>query len=520
MNNGARLSNSMRNVIVGISSQVINLLLSFVSRTIFIKILGITYLGLNGLFTNVLSVLSLAELGIGNAIIFSMYKPLAENDRKKINALMNLYSKAYFIIGIIVAIIGIAIMPFLGYITNGINDIQNIYIIYILYLLNSVISYFFAYKRSIIIADQKNYIITKYQYIFNIMQVIFQVLILIITHNFILYLFIQILCSFFYNLFISMKAEKLYPFLKEKNKHRLDEVNKQAIFNNIKALMIYKVAGVALNGTDNIIMSKIVGTIWVGICSNYNLIIGAVTTILSQLFVGITASIGNLNVTENKEKKEQIFNNINFISFWIFGFCSISFWILSSPFIEIWIGKEYVLNNQILFVLILNFYISGMHTVIYTFRDAMGLFRETKYIPVILTIINIILSILLGVKFGILGIFLATAISRLCTSVAMEPYILYKFAFEKKCYRYYLRYIKYLITILFAAIVTNLISSYINENNIMVLLYKGFICLIIPNLIFLFIYRNTSEFKYFKNIFINILKKYNILKLFVIKRGK
>lgn len=441
-----------------------------------------------------------------------MYKPIAENDKNKIKGLMNLYKKAYTVIGIIVGVLGILLIPFLNYIIKDNSGVPNLVIIYILFLSNTVISYFFAYKRSIIIADQKEYIVTLYYYIFNFIQVCSQVLILIMTRNFILYLLCQIIFNFITNMAISIKANNMYPYLNDFKEVELDKGSKSLIFNNIKSLFLYKIGGVILTGTDNIVISAFIGVSSVGLVSNYNLLIGTIQTLTSKVFSGLTASIGNFNAQENSEKKEFIFNTINLFSFWLFSFCSICFWVLCNPFIEIWLGREYILDNSILFILIFNFYIYGMQNGNWVFRDTIGLFNNSKYVPLIASILNLIISIILAKTLGLVGIFWGTAISRLLTGIWFDPYILYKYVFGKEgLIKYYKTYIFYLFTTICVGIITFSISNIIFIENIIInFICKLSICLIIPNIIYYILLKNKKEYKFFLNKFKGVVLIKNI----------
>lgn len=502
MENISRSTNSIKNIVSGISGQIISTVSNFISRTIFIKILGITYLGVSGLFGNILSILSLAELGISNAIIYSMYKPISENDKTTIAGLMNLYKKAYTIIGISIAIIGASLIPFLNFIIKDSPNVPNLKVIYILYLSNTVISYFFTYKRSIIIANQKEYIVTLYHYIFNFIQVLVQILILMISHNFILYLLLQILFTFITNISISIKADKLYPYLKDLDDYNLDKKSKSLIFNNIRSLFLYKIGGVILTGTDNIIISKFIGVSSIGIVSNYNLLIGTIQTLTSKIFSGITASIGSFNVKETPENKEFIFRVLNFFSFWLFSFCSICFWILCNPFIKIWLGgEEYILSNSILFILILNFYIYGMQNTNWIFRDTMGLFKNSKYVPLIASVLNLIISIVFAKKFGLVGVFWGTVISRLLTGIWFDPYIIYKHVFiNTSIIKYYINYIVNFLVMFAVGILTNFIANTLFiQDHIGDFIGRICLCLIIPNIIYYFLFRDKEEYKFLFN---------------------
>lgn len=302
-----RIQNSLKNILFGLSGQIISIGMGFVVRTVFIYTLGIEYLGVDGLFTSILLMFSLANLGFDTAIIYSLYRPLAEKDIYKIQALMNLYQKAYRLIGVVVLLLGLSLLPFLDYLVNADTMIKDINIIYLLFLISSVSSYYFVYKQSIIIADQSNYIISKIHTLFIIISNALQIVLLIIISDYIVVLIVQLTLKVIENVYIANKANKLYPFLKEKNNAKLSKADRREFFENLYSLLLYKISGVVINATDNIIISKFIGIIWVGVYSNYLLILNTLNTLLGYLFYSITASVGNLNVKENAEKNILFF---------------------------------------------------------------------------------------------------------------------------------------------------------------------------------------------------------------------
>lgn len=502
-----RLKNSLKNSMIGLLSQLINVILNFINRTIFIYILGVEYLGINGLFVNILSLLSLAELGVGSAIVYHMYQPLAKKDYSKIKSLMNLYSRSYKVIGVIIGIIGIGIIPFLDKIVKDNHNVEHLTIIYLLFLINSVVSYFYSYKISIISADQKNYIVTINQQKYLVLQSAVQIIILALTKSYILYLAIQISFTLLFNISISRKADNLYPYLKEKEVDKLTVLEKQTIFKHVLAMMSHKVGGVVVNGTDNILISSFIGVYWVGIYSNYIMITSIVNRFIDQIFTAITASIGNLNVLESKEKSYEIYVKILFVNFWIYGFCVTSLFVLINPFIDIWLGKDYVMPEVIIFLIITNFYISGMRKATIAYNTTLGLFWNDRYKPWIEAIINVIASIFLLNKLGLAGVLLGTLLSTICTSLWVDPYILFKYGFKIQLYKYFKSYFIYLIATIVSCIISKYISSFIIGNEYFVFITKMFICLIIPNIIFCMIFVKSNEFKYFKSIVKNILVK-------------
>ena len=318
MKTKSRTKNALLNMISGSTMQIINVLLGFVSRTIFIKLLNADYLGVNSLYSNILMVLSFAELGIGNAIAFCLYEPIANNDKKRIQALMKFYKKAYSFIGIIIFIIGLGLIPFMNIIIkNPPNIKENLTLIYILFLLNTSISYFFSYKKTLIIADQKVYIENFYNRLFQIIQVIAQSILLLLTHQYLAYLIIYLVCTILLNVSLAKKADKLYPLLQEKNDNKLSKEEIHSIFKNVKALFVYKFGAVILDGTDSIIISAIINITTVGISSNYTLLINSVSNIVGQGFNGITASIGNLAAQGDKKKIRTVINELRLLCVWL-----------------------------------------------------------------------------------------------------------------------------------------------------------------------------------------------------------
>lgn len=508
-----RVQNSLNNMFFGVSGQIISAIMGFMVRTVFIYTLGIEYLGVEGLFTSILTMLSLANLGFDTAMIYSLYKPIAEKDTYKLQALMNLYQKAYRLIGIIILLIGLSLLPFLPHLMNSQTTINNLNIIYILFLLNSVSSYYFVYKHSIIIADQRNHIISKIHTVFIILSNIAQIILLLSTENYIAVLTTQILFRIFENRYIAKKANALYPFIKEKNNAKLSKKEKKLFFKNLYALMLYKISGVVINGTDNIIISIFIGVTAVGIYSNYLLIIGTITTFLSYIFNSITASVGNLIVKENEEKKYFIFRILNFANFWIYGFFTVCLWNLVNPLISIWLGEQYVFDKYIVFAIILNFFTAGMQDASTTFRETTGLFNRGKYRPIFAAVINIVVSIILAKQIGLAGVLLGTVISRLCTYFWYDPYVIFKFVFKKSVKTYFSRYLWYAVLVLISTVITDSLGNVPETNAFTNMVVRGILCLIIPNMLFLIIFKSTEEFKYVWSIVSKLPNKLNSMVL-------
>ncbi len=496
MKNQSRTKNVTINSLVSLLCQVLNLFLNFLTRTVFIKILGAEYLGVNGLFTNILTILSFAELGIGNAIVFNLYKPLAQNDKKKISSLMLLYKKAYTIIGLFVLGAGVLVTPFLDVIIKTKPNIsENISLLYILFLLNTVVSYFFVYKKNIIIADQKNYITLIVTQGTTIAKVILQTAFLLLTHNFVVYLILQIVCTLTENLICSALADKMYPYLTENEPIPLPKSETKSIFSDVKALAIYKFGSVILNGTDNILISSLLSVRDVGLVSNYTLLINSANAILGRIIEAFTASVGNLNTESNPKKQYAVFKKIMFISSWIYGFGSVGIYLVSRDFISAWIGEDYLLGTLVVFAVCFDFYVKGVQAAPYMYRTTLGLFVQGKWAAVIAAIVNLVLSIVLCKCIGLAGIFIATPIARLVSTGFVDPYLVYKRTFKRNVLEYFGMYTGYLCLFVMLAGVSDFAIGFVALSGWLGVIIKATIVTIIFNALMIIIFSRTQMFK-------------------------
>lgn len=505
-----RTTNSIKNILVAASGQILNILITFISRTLFIKILGIEYLGVNGLFTNILTIISLAELGIGTSIIYSLYKPIATGDYGKIKALMNFYKITYRIIGIVVIILGLVLTPYIELFISNPPEINNLRLIFLLFVFSTAATYFNSYKRAMIGADQKQYIVSVYQSVFIFIQNIFQIIVLYITENYVVYLVVQILLIVFQNIVISKKADKLYPFLKEKNAGKIDKETMHGIKRNVSAMVFHKMGSMVVSSTDNILISKMINISVVGLYSNYSLIINAINGLLVQIFSSITASVGNLGVTTSEEYTQIVFKRVLFLNFWIYAFCSVMLFTLINPFIELWIGQEMLLGMPVITVIIANFYLSGMRRTVLTFREALGLYWYDRYKPIAESIINLVASVILARKFGLIGVFIGTTISTVTTSFWIEPLILYIYGFKRKgsdTLEYFTIITKGTIIFSLVLMITYKSSELIIGNSIFSFFSKVLVSTILPNLLFTIIFWKNKHFKWFTGLILNNMKK-------------
>jgi len=492
----SRTQKSARNMAVGLVSQVFTLLLSFVTRTFFIKLLTAEYLGINGLFSNVLTVLSFAELGIGSAMTYAMYKPVKENDHKLINQLMLFYKKAYTAIAITVGIIGLILSFFLGYIVAEPPKIpESLQVIFWLYIINNMASYLLTYKKSILIAYQEDYIISGVQQITSVVQQLLQIILLWLTRQYLIYLLIQISCTIANNVAISIIVRKRYPWLSEKDQDELPPEVSQEIHKNIKALSVSKIAGVISNGSDNIIISKFVGLSAVGVASNYTMIINSLNGILWNGLSSLTSSFGNFNVDSTIGQRRKLFNELFLCSYWLYGFMTIGIITLANSFVQLWVGSNYLVPQGVVLALVLITYISGVNFPVYTYQSTLGMFDKMKIPYVLFAVFNILLSILLGKNWGLFGVYIATSITRLCTSEVSSGYYVYRYGLKLSPLKYLKKYVIYFLILILNILVTNYAVSLVQIAGIIGFSIKVVTCTVVCNAIYFVCFFRTTEFR-------------------------
>lgn len=502
----SRMEMSIKNAFWSYFSMMITVILQFVSRTVFIYQLGETYLGINGLFSNILGVLSFAELGIGTAINFSLYKPVANRDTEKIKAYMHFYKWAYRLISIIVLILGLLLFPFLNILVTDPGNVGNIRVYYLIYLFNTVTSYLVSYKFSIANAEQKNYIYTNINLITTVITTVFQIISLLLWKNFFIYLIVAAIVGLIQKIFICIYFDRKYPFLKESNITKLNKNEKATLKSKVSALIIHKVGDVSVHQTDNIIISACVSTTMVGLISNYTLVINTISTCINVLFNSVIGSLGNLSATTSKERQYSIFKEYRFLGFWLFGFSSIALSILLTPFIQLWIGKKMIVDDLIINLILIDFYMIGQRICLNNFKSAAGVFEEDKYVALLQAIVNLVFSILLAKIIGVPGVYIGTLVQgTLCT--ILKPILTFETLFDKKWILYFkesFRYISALaITYVICIIIKTIVLLKISVVNFIVMLI---LVMIVPNIIFYIAFHKSEEFTYFKTYFQNFIK--------------
>lgn len=492
------MKKAKKNIMTSLLQNILNLLLTFVSRIIFVRILDVSYLGINGLFANVLNILSMADLGIGTAMMYSLYKPIADADNNRIGALIAFFKKLYLIIAAGIFVMGMALLPFLDCIIKLETPVPYLEWYYVIALLNVVVSYLFVYRTTLLAADQKSYILNQYIMIFKVITFVVQITVLVFFKNYFLYLISALVINFISNFCQNLITLKSYPFLKEKP-GRLDDMEKRRIGRDVKATFIYRISGIIQNNTDSILISVMVGTVFVGYYSNYQIIINAVVSIVSIIFTSLKAGLGNLIASDDRGRKEKLFlfNTLEMVNFWVIGFCSICFICLFSDFIRIFFGPKYVLRVSVVIMAVLNFYTNNIRQTMWAFRETTGLFHETRYITVVTAVLNLVLSLPMGHFFGMEGILAATVIARMLYGWWKEPLILFGRYFKENARAYYITYTKRVCLCIAACLVTYKVCNLFFAGNIYLHFITSIIvCCIIPNAIFLICFRRTAEFRY------------------------
>ena len=503
----SRTKKVARNAKYSLLVQALIYLVTFIGRSIFIHCLDQEYLGVGGLFSNILSVLALAELGVSVAMTYFLYKPLSERDEKQIAAYMNFYALAYRVIGCFVLIAGAAVTPFLPYIIRDPGGIENIPLIYLLYVTSSGVSYFFAYKRTIIIADQNGYIDSVNHMLSVLVQNVLQCVVLLLWKNFILYLAVQIATVILFNIIISIQADKRYPFLRKLKKERLSKTQMKEMFRYIGAMMSHKVGSVVVNGTDNILITTFDGLVKTGLYSNYSLIITSLNKLISQLFSALAASVGNLNAVSEVEHKRIVFRRCTFLNGWMTCFCSVCLWCLFQPFVTLWAGSDYLLDWSVVFVVVLNFFVRTMNHPVQTFKVAGGYFWNDRFRPIAEAVINLVASVVLGRIMGLPGILWGTAISALATNFWVEPYVVFKHNLKESPLSYFTEYGMFTALTVVLSYFTNRIVMLIPYGTVFGFLAQCAICLIVPNVLLAVLFWKKAEFVYVKQLLLGKLKK-------------
>lgn len=503
----SRTKNATRNVIFGIVLKIYSLFVPFLMRTAMIYLLGVEYLGLNSLFTSILQVLNLAELGVGSAMVFSMYKPIADDDENKICSLMRLYRLYYRIIGGIVLIGGLAVLPFLQKLISGnVPDDINIYILYILNLMATVFTYWlFAYRNSIFQAYQRTDIISKVTLLTDTFKYIFQIAVLAIFHNYYYYIIAILFSQVINNITTAFLSKKMYPQYEPKG--TLDKQEIKEIQHKIIDLFTAKIGGTIVNSADTIVISTFLGLRILAIYQNYYYIVNALMGIVSIIFSSVVAGSGNSFISESEEKNFEDFRKITFITYWIVGFAICGMMSICQPFMKMWVGKNLMLPDN--FVLLLCIYFWGLITVLLVgvYKDAAGIWHEDRFRPLISGLINLFLNLILVNYIGLYGIVISTIISVIFVSVPWITRNVFTYIFPGKFMAYIKDIIFYIFVTTFVTTFTVILCNQIPDSGIWSLLGKIVLCASVCNGLFVLIYWRISIFRDTFYMVIRVIKK-------------
>lgn len=481
-------------MLVAFAMQGVAILTSFICRTVFARLLSAEYLGLGGLFSNIISVLSLSELGIGSVIIINLYKPIAENDEVRISRLMNFYRKAYNFIGCFVIACGFLLLPFLKFLVKSDTDIPHLWLYFMLFVIQSASSYFFAYKQSLLTASQKEYVCSLVRQGFNILMNVLQIVFLLITKQYVAYLLVSIATNLGSNVVISIITDRKYKYLKRYKKEKLAKDETRGMLKNVSSMMLHKVGNTVINSTDNILISSMVGVIYTGLYSNYLLIMNVVTQVVTIVLNAMSASIGDFNARKTVAERKELFDAMRMFSYWIFGMSAICFCCLYQPTIELWLGSEFLLSYDVVVIISVNFFINGIIRIPSTFCDVSGLYTKTKLKPILMAVINLAVSFVCLNLWGLVGVFIGTLVSYIAIAIWIDPYYLYREEFKLSLARYFLSLVINVGLVgavgLITYVVVELIASYV---------LKVMACLLVSNLLFFIAYFRTKDFRFIWN---------------------
>lgn len=510
----SRFENSSRNIFFSLLSQILALILDVVCRRFFLHYISIEYLGLSTTFSSVLSILSFAEMGIGSAIIFSLYEPIKNNNKVKIKALMKLYRNVYYVVAAFILIVGSALTPFIKFFVKEIPNVPHVFVVYLLLVFQTGSLYFFSYKINFLNATQQNHIFRKVQIISNLAKSVLQIASILIFKNYFIFLGIAIFFSIATDVFCSVYVNIKYPFLKGKSE-KLEEEELKKIKKNVFALFLYKVSNTISTTIDTILISKMLGVIPAAIYANYYLVINYADSFYNNVLGTITPSVGNLMVDSKLEKKKQFFKVLQSAYYWISTYMAVGMIVCFNPFISTFFGPQYLLSQSIVIALVISITLTNFQRPCSLMRDANGLFWYGKFRPLAMAIINLGASILLTHYFGIIGVVFGTVISKILTFVWYDPFVVFKHVLKDGLKEYFYNYIEKWLLLLIYAVVCVGICNKIELSGILQVLVNAGIATVIVNLGNYFINKDKPEFLDMKSYVSDLLKSIKVKKKIV-----
>lgn len=491
-----RTKNAGRNIIFGGILKAYQIIVPFLMRTAMIYFMGVQYLGLSSLFTSILQVLNLTELGVGSAMVYSMYKPIAEDDEHTICALMKLYRNYYRVIGLVIAVVGSVLTPFIPKLISG--DVPsgiNVYVLYLLNLAATVLSYWlFAYKNCILQAHQRTDVVSKVTLLTNTIQYALQLLVLWAFKNYYYYVIVMLATQALTNIITAAEANRLYPGYQPKGKVGKAQVHQ--INRRIRDLFTSKIGSVVVNSADTIVISAFLGLTLLAVYQNYYYILNSIIGFVSIIFTACTAGIGNSIIVESKEKNFNDLKTFTFMIAWIAGFCTVCLLCLYQPFMDIWVGENLKLEFSAVICFCIYYFVYEINQLLNTYKDAAGIWHEDRYRPLVTAFFNLTMNLLTVRFWGIYGVILSTVLSMLFVGMPWLLHNLFTVLFTKDELRPYLRkIILYVLVTLISCVITYVICIQIHMSGWPLLIIRIIICCIVPNIIYLISYHKIPEFR-------------------------
>lgn len=503
-----RTKRSLFNVIVTLGTNVIILLTAFLVQKILISTLGSDYNGVNGLFTSVISMMSLTDLGIGSAIIYHLYRPAAKSDHDTICSLLRFYRNSYVLISAIVLLIGIILLFFIPELVGEVAIRENLYLIFSLFMADCLVSYFLSYKKSILYAYQMNYVLDGVHFIFYMLQNAAQIFALYYFNSFIAFLLLKTISKYIENITITIYIRKRYPFTSQRKILPLGKEIRNDIIVKVKALLFHRLGKIFVTGGDSMVITGVLGIFQMSLYTNYHLILGGISALLNKVFETLTSSVGNFLIDSDKMQRYEIYRRIDFLNFWFFGYAAVVLYTTLQPVIILWVGEKYLFSQITLFLLIINFYQEGMRASVMTFKDAAGIYYADRFVPLIEAMLNVVISILLAQKIGIKGVFLGTIISSGVIYFYSFPRYVCTPLLHMRWSQYIWQTIQHLMFVIVTMWVTDVFTARISTDNMLSnVIISGITSTVVFHLLLLCIYGRGDEIKYFWNMALRLIIK-------------
>lgn len=503
-----RTKRSLFNVIVTLGTNVIILLTAFLVQKILISSLGSDYNGVNGLFTSIISMMSLTDLGIGSAIIYHLYRPAAKSDHSAICSLLRFYRNSYVAISGVVLIIGLVLMFFIPDLVGTVTVRESLYLIFGLFMADCLASYFLSYKKSVLYAYQMNYVLDGVHFVFYMLQNAAQIAVLLYFRSFIAFLLLKTLSKCVENIAITIYIRKRYPFTSEKQVRPLAKEIRDDIIVKVKALLFHRLGKLFVTGGDSMVITGVLGILQMSLYTNYHMILGGIAALLNKVFETLTSSVGNFLIDSDGEQRYKVYRRIDFLNFWFFGCATVALYTILQPVIILWVGEEYLFSQVALFFLILNFYQEGMRASVMTFKDAAGIYYADRFVPLIEAALNVVISVLLAQRMGMKGVFLGTIISAGVIFLYSYPKYVCTPLFHMSWGQYVWRTAQHLIFVIVAMWGASSLTTWMDLGvSWMNVIISGMISVAIFHVLLLCIYGRSEEMRYFWNVALKLIIK-------------